>query len=94
MEHALEEEPFAHETAEGWKGRDGQSPHQEDGAAHRHPLQQATEPVKVCTPGGLLYRTRREEERTLEDGVKDDVKQCGDECHDGERRMPGGGKQA
>ena len=50
VQHALEEEPLAHEAAERRQGRDGQPTHQEDWSGDRHAPQEATEPVEVRDP--------------------------------------------
>ena len=46
------------------------------------------------SPGRLLERAGREEQRALEDGVEDDVQEGGHQGDDGQRAVPGGGEQA
>ena len=88
VQHALEEEPLTDEAAERRQGGDGEAAHQEDGAAHRHPSHEAAQPVEVRAPGRLLDRAGGEEQRTLEDGMEDDVQQRGDQRHQGRARCP------
>ena len=61
MEHALEEEPFAHETAEGGKGGNGQSTHQKNGAAHRHPFAGGRRARRGPYPRWLVGRSSQRE---------------------------------
>ena len=93
VQHALQQEPLAHEAAQDRQGRHAQSPDQEDGPGDRHPTQQSAECVQIPRAGGLLDRAGSQEEAALEHGVEDHVEEGGDQGQEGERAVPGRGEQ-
>ena len=88
VEHALKEQPLAHEAAQRRQGADGEAGHDEHGGAQWQSLDQATELVQAAQPRCLLEGAGREEQRALEDGMEDEVQEGGHQSDEASERWP------
>ena len=75
------------------QGCHAQAPDQEDRPGDGHPTEQSAECVQIAGTRRLLDRAGGQEEAALEHGVEDHVEECGDQGQEGERAVPGRGKQ-
>ncbi len=85
---ALVREPLADKSVQWGKAGNGDGADQKTEGCNRHGTDQSPQFFHVSRPRRMQHRPSSQEQKTLEDGVIQRVKERGDQCYTRELRMP------